>query len=130
MLYVHFTNSESNVESIIEDGIKLPFHLTTNLVKGTAYGNNMALFFVKEGEDFECDLGFVGQGDLVNKKAEGCIEYVIRTPKQLKSFLKVVERQGKSHAMNIKKYLQQVSEEERAIHLGKKAVNRIKRRFV
>lgn len=121
MMFAHFTPSKDSAESIIHDGIRLPLHLTTNLVLGPTYGKEMAFFIVDD--DFECEVGFVGQGDLVNKKAEGCIEYVIRTPKQLNSFLDVVQRQGVSHAMHIKKYLESLDKKERKLHLGSSKVN-------
>lgn len=119
MLFAHFTNEESanNLKRDFEDGtIKLPLFITTNLILGTTYGKNFTFF--KVNGDFESEVGFVGQGNLTNKKADGCIEYVIKTKKQLISFMNVIESIGVSHAMNIDTYIKSRPKKEQAIHNG------------
>lgn len=95
MLFAHFT-SEGNARSVIEGITKFPFHLTTDLERGTAYGSHAAVF--KVSGEFECQISRV----TCNRYANGMLEYVIRNRKELLSFLDVVEASGVRHCIQLR----------------------------
>ncbi len=99
MIFAHFT-TEGHAHSVIKGVRKFPFHLTTDLTRGSAYGSHAAVFKV-EGE-FECKIGRV----ICNKYANGMLEYVIRNEKELNSFLDVVEGCGVRHIIQLRGIIQ------------------------
>lgn len=112
MLLCHFTNEQS-ARNIIENGIKLPFHLTTNLELGSTYGAYIAAFKV-EGDlsDFGriSRVGFNGNGT-TNKYAQGMMELIIETPKQLNNFLDAIEAKGLRHVCHFATLIEQQRKE-------------------
>ena len=95
MLFFHFT-SEGHAKSVCDKVRKFPFHLTTDVKRGTTYGSHAAVFKV-EGE-FKCHVGRVTR----SKYANGMIEYVIRDEAELASFLDVVQSKGVRHCIQLR----------------------------
>jgi hypothetical protein len=91
MLFAHFT-TKSNAHNIEQNGItRFPFHLTTDLKRGSNYGSHAVVFDVED--EFDCKIGTVN----TSKQVNGMIEYVIRDYSDLRSLLSNVKAQGVRH---------------------------------
>lgn len=108
MKLFHFTNETSAKALFNGSTPKLPFHLTTDLDKGTTYGDHVVWFDIEFDNDDEMPytVSFVGNNGngTTNKQSNGMIEYVIRNEKQLRLFFKYLEDDGMNHVMHNDKY--------------------------
>ncbi|AGH57549.1 hypothetical protein PYDG_00017 [Pseudoalteromonas phage pYD6-A] len=95
MLFAHFT-SEGHANSVHKGITRFPFHLTTDLERGVAYGSHAVVF--KVSGEFICKINKV----TCNKYANGMIEYVIRNELELRSFMEVVEASGVRHCIQLR----------------------------
>lgn len=95
MLVAHFT-SEGHAHSVNKGIRKFPFHLTTDLNRGSTYGSHAVVYRISH--EFRCQISTV----TCNRYANGILEYVIRNEKDLNSFLDVVEAQGVRHCIHLR----------------------------
>ena len=104
VLIGHFS-TKTAVDSIIQEGIRLPLFLTTDMDLGSTYGSNVALFKVDGDVPMETygRIGRVGNNHTgtTNKYANGMMELVIETPAQLNNFLDAVIASGSRHCCHI-----------------------------
>lgn len=123
IMFMHFSKNKISREDIEDGNIRLPLHLTTNYVQGYNYGENIHFFIMDDVP--ECTVSRVGMNGngTTNKKVNGCIEYVIKTKKQLDAFIDFIYENnvhfGVTNSVSIEQQLHKASNAEKKLYSGK-----------